>query len=62
MYLCHALLALHDDCHKLTHCRKSGLLKLDEFSEDIQEVLKLRSGHVSLEGCKTICNHHKKLC
>ena len=49
-----------DDCHKLTYCRKSGLLKLDEFSEDIQEVLKLRSGHVSLEGCKTIGNHHKK--
>ena len=50
-----------DDCHKLTYCRKSGLLKLDEFSEDIQEVFKLRSGRVSaLEGCKTICNHLKK--
>ena len=23
------------DCHKLTYCSKSGLLKLDEFSEDI---------------------------
>ena len=50
-----------DDCHKLIYCRKSGLLKLDEFSEDIQEVLKLRSGCFSLEGCKTICNHHKNL-
>ena len=30
-----------DDCHKLMHCLKSGLLKLDEFSEDIQEVSKL---------------------
>ena len=49
-----------DDCHKFTYCRKSGLLKLDEFSEDIQEVLKLRSGRVSLEGSKTICNHHKQ--
>ena len=28
-----------DDCHKLTYCRISGLLKLDEFLEDIQEVL-----------------------
>ena len=38
-----------DDCHKLTYCRKSGLLRLDEFSEDIH---KLRSGRVSLAGCK----------
>ena len=27
-----------DDCHKLTYFGKSGLLKLDELSEDIQEV------------------------
>ena len=38
LYLCHALLALMT-VTKLTYCRISGLLKLDEFSEDIQEVL-----------------------
>ena len=53
MYLCHALLALI--------CRKSRLLKLDEFSEDIQEVLKLRSGRVSLECCKRYATITKTL-
>lgn len=55
-------LQLNDACNMQTYCRKPGLYKLSDLTDESRNLLFWRSG-VTIEnlGESTICYHHEKI-
>ena len=50
-----------DHCHRLTHCRKTGYIRLNNLSENDKKLLEWRCGKNFTNEDDNICYHHEKL-
>lgn len=57
---CSIGLFLNQDCHKFHYCRKAGLLKVTDFSEEDKELMQWRCGY-QFHNDDKVCFHHEKL-
>ena len=59
---CHFGDLLHEECHKTTYSRSTGLRRLDELADDIQHTYLWRAGLLDKQQeIETICFHHEQL-
>jgi hypothetical protein len=50
----------NEHCHKLTYCRKIGLISISELKQKDRELLQWRC-EISLDDQDQVCFHHEKL-
>ena len=58
--MCKIGISLGEECHKRTHCRKTGFIKISALESDDRRILSWRCG-MFFDEADQICLHHEKV-